>query len=323
MSFTFCDMFSGVGGMHLGCTPHGGECVLACEIDERARDIYQNNFGIIPETDIRKLDFFFKKEKLKIDLCTAGFPCQSYSALGKRGGLNDERGQLFFALFQFLVKMKPTSFLFENVKGLLTIERGKVLSEMEISLQHLGYTVSYFLLNSRDFDLPQNRERIYIVGNLNGIVFDPTDLEARRSKKITCLNHILESLQTLVPVKTMIFPCIDSSSSKNRYKENVTTTRTGFMLRAKRSNYTNRKLFSTNGIMGTLTTSSPPPIYDERLDMPRHLSKDELLRCQGFPINLFDKHVCSRSTVVKYIGNAVSVNVISAIVEEMRKQHLV
>jgi DNA (cytosine-5)-methyltransferase 1 len=315
VSFTFADMFAGVGGFHLGCSQNGGSCVLACEIDEMARDLYQSNFGIIAQPDIRKLAI---AKGTKIDLCCAGFPCQSYSTLGNRAGLHSERGRLFFALYRFLVQMRPPSFLFENVRGLLTIEKGKVLSEMEIALQHLGYSVSIFLLNSKNFELPQNRERIYIVGNLNGIRFDPTDLEARRSQVVTSLNHILEPLQTLIPVKTMIFP----SEVPDETYRNITTTRAGFMLRAKRSNYTNRKLFSTNGLMGTLTTSSPPPIYDERLDMPRHLSKDEVLRCQGFPINFFEKHICSRSIVVKYLGNAVSVNVISAIVAEMRKQKM-
>jgi DNA (cytosine-5)-methyltransferase 1 len=315
LPFTFADMFAGIGGFHLGCSSNGGQCVLACEIDEMARNIYQNNFDILPKSDIRKL------LELKInppDICCAGFPCQSYSTLGDRGGLHSERGRLFFALYRFLVEMKPTSFLFENVRGLLSIERGKTLSEMEISLRHLGYSVSYFLLNSKNFDLPQSRERIYIVGSLNGVVFDPTSLEARKSKNITCLNHILEPLQTLNPVKTMIFP----SEVPDETYQHVTTTRSGFMLRAKRSNYTNRKLFSTNGLMGTLATSSPPPIYDERIDMPRHLSKDELLRCQGFPTTFFDKNVCSRSTVVKYLGNAVSVNVISAIIAEMKLQRM-
>jgi DNA (cytosine-5)-methyltransferase 1 len=315
-SFSFIDLFCGVGGFHLGCMRNGGVCLAACEISEDARAVYLENYGLQPHDDIRTM----VPPKGKVDLVCAGFPCQPHSSLGRRLGMSDPRGRLFYALLKFLRRARPTCFLLENVKGLINISSGKVLSGILRCLKRLGYNVQHSVLNSKDFELPQHRSRLFIVGHRR-IDFDFSSLLERRSKRILCIGDVLDPVKKVMQVydkqhlKTFF-------GRDDLFEDGPHHTKVGFVLRAKKSNFTNRKLFSTSGILGTIATASPPPIFDERIKMPRHLTKRELLECQGFPAD-FKLPVCSRSTVVKYVGNAVSVNVVAAIVAEMRKQHLI
>lgn len=310
MPFTFVDLFSGIGGFHRGCIKNGGKCVAACEIDPYARDIYKENYGIIPHDDVRTMTAISG-----LDLVCAGFPCQSHSTLGFRKGFKDGRGRLFNDLCRFIGDSRPRAFLLENVKGLVL---NSTFKRHITVLRRLGYIVSWAVLDSREFGVPQHRERVYIVGALDGggstFTFD-TLLAA--SSRVT--------LRSILDKKLVLSDNLDCHIFDNTpFFEPPKITSVGFILRAQRSNFTNRKLFSTDGVIGTIATGSPPPIYDEAKGRVRHLSKTELLRAQGFPASLvFPGHVVvSRSTVLHYVGNAVTVPVIAAIVAEMRKQKL-
>lgn len=307
-TFTFVDLFSGIGGFHIGCVRNGGICKGACEINQEARQIYQDNYQIKPHDDIKTL-----APIRNIDLVCAGFPCQSHSTLGLRLGLKDKRGKLFEDLKRFLAASQPRAFLLENVKGLLSSNSGRSFDRVRKSLEEIGYHVSWAVLDTQNFGLPQHRERIYIVGSKEKTFdFDKLKRYAKHKK----LYEILDKGEPNSELRCDIF------DKAEIFKKPVETD-TGFILRAKLSNFTNRKLFSSNGIIGTIATASPPPIYDERYKMTRHLSKNELKRCQGFPTSFKFSKEMSRSDVVKYIGNAVSVNVIQAIVHEMKKQGVI
>ncbi len=142
------------------------DCVGFSEIDKYATQIYQShfpthkNYGDITKIDANTLPDF--------DLLVGGFPCQSFSIAGKRGGFNDTRGTLFFDVARILAAKKPRLFVLENVKGLLSHEGGKTFAVIISSLDELGYDVQWQVLNSKNFGVPQNRERVYIVGNLRG-----------------------------------------------------------------------------------------------------------------------------------------------------------
>jgi DNA (cytosine-5)-methyltransferase 1 len=302
MAFTFVDLFSGIGGFHLGCVQHNGRCVAACEIDPIARQIYETNYNIKPHDDIRTL-----KAIPGIDLVCAGFPCQSHSSLGKRKGFNDSRGELFYILVEFIKKSQPKFFLLENVMGLVTSNKGENFKIVIESLRETGYKVTWAILDSQNFGLPQHRKRVYIVGNKD-TSFDISQLKAWRSPKTIVQDIMDEEVQE--GLHCNIFKGHEIYDPPHE-------TVTGFLLRAKLSDFTNRKLFSSNGIIGTMTTASPPPIYDERHKMARHLSKTELLRCQGFPTTFIFPKSFSRTKVVHYLGNSVSVNVIYAVVKEL------
>jgi DNA (cytosine-5)-methyltransferase 1 len=164
----FIDLFAGTGGIRLGfeeaCKKFGlkTECVFSSEIDKNACASYELNFGHNPFSDITKVE-----DLPSFDFMLAGFPCQSFSYAGKRKGFGETRGTLFFEVERLLSKYKPKGFLLENVRGLTTHDEGKTFETIIHSLETLGYSVNYLLLNSSNFGVPQNRVRIYILGTLN------------------------------------------------------------------------------------------------------------------------------------------------------------
>ena len=164
----FADVFSGIGGFRLGLEKADSryKCVWSCELDKFAKSVYNHNFGEdCPAQDIREV----KTEEIPdIDMLVGGFPCQSFSIAGSRGGLEDTRGTLFFELCRILQDKKPKYYLFENVQNLLHHNGGNTFATVIKTLWELGYTVEWQVCNLRDFGLPQNRERIFIAGHLRG-----------------------------------------------------------------------------------------------------------------------------------------------------------
>ena len=157
--------FSGIGGFELGIgLDH--ECVGYSEIDKYANIIYKKhfpnhkNYGDITTIDAEQLPDF--------DLLVGGFPCQSFSIAGKRRGFEDTRGTLFFDLARILRATQPSLFVFENVKGLLSHDNGKTFSTIITTLNELGYDLQWQVLNSKNHGVPQNRERVFIIGHLRG-----------------------------------------------------------------------------------------------------------------------------------------------------------
>jgi DNA (cytosine-5)-methyltransferase 1 len=161
----FVDLFAGIGGIRLGFEQAldglGLEhnCVLSSEIDKNAQETYKLNFGEEPKGDIFKI-----KEFPQFDFLLAGFPCQPFSYAGKQKGFGDTRGTLFFEIEKRLAQYKPNGFILENVRGLITHDNGRTLSTIIQKLENLDYGVQYLLLNSSDYNVPQNRSRIYILG---------------------------------------------------------------------------------------------------------------------------------------------------------------
>ena len=164
----FIDLFAGTGGMRLAleqaCFELGikTSCVFSSEIDKNACKTYELNFGVNPYSDITQVTEF-----PNFNFLLAGFPCQSFSYAGKRKGFGDTRGTLFFDVERILKQQKPEYFLLENVRGLTTHDKGRTFKTITSNLENIGYEINYFLLNSSNFDVPQNRVRIYIVGVLN------------------------------------------------------------------------------------------------------------------------------------------------------------
>ena len=163
----FVDLFAGTGGIRLGLEQACAELsletrsILSSEIDAKACASYALNFGEQPCGDVRQIT-----DLPDFDLLLAGFPCQSFSYAGKREGFGDTRGTLFFEVERLLLLKKPKYFFLENVRGLTSHDKGRTFKTIIHSLENLGYGVDYFLLNSSQFDVPQNRVRIYIVGLL-------------------------------------------------------------------------------------------------------------------------------------------------------------
>ena len=160
----YLSLFSGIGGFELAIG-NRGKCVGYSEIDKYAIKVYERhfkheNFGDIQNIKARDLPDF--------DLLVGGFPCQAFSIAGKRRGFDDPRGNIFFEVARILDTKRPKLFLLENVKGLLSHDGGRTFSIILATLDELGYDVQWQVLNSKNFGVPQNRERVFIVGHLRG-----------------------------------------------------------------------------------------------------------------------------------------------------------
>ncbi len=163
--FTFIDLFAGIGGFRLALQNLGGKCLFSSEWDKPAQKTYFSNFGEMPYGDIT-CEEVKSAIPLDYDLLCAGFPCQSFSLAGKKRGFEEARGTLFFDVAEILRRTSPKAFFLENVKGLMIHEKGKTLQTiLRILRDELGYYVPEpEIVNARNFGLPQNRERVYIVG---------------------------------------------------------------------------------------------------------------------------------------------------------------
>jgi DNA (cytosine-5)-methyltransferase 1 len=169
-NFTFIDLFAGIGGFHLGATSNGGKCIAFSEIDKSAIQYYCENHSMSPKDNLG--DITRIKDLPKHDLLTAGVPCQSWSIAGRNLGFDDDRGQLWNDTIYLLKKSRPKAFIFENVKGLTDPRNKKAFKYILSRIEEAGYYASYYVLNSYDYGLLQNRIRVYIVGFESKIYFD-------------------------------------------------------------------------------------------------------------------------------------------------------
>ena len=167
----FLDLFAGIGGFRLGMESAGHECIGFCEIDKFARESYKaihNTKGEIELHDITTISDESIRGIGRVDIICGGFPCQAFSIAGARRGFEDTRGTLFFEIARFASILKPKYLFLENVKGLLNHDKGDTFEVILSTLDELGYDVEWQVLNSKDFGVPQNRERVFIIGHLRG-----------------------------------------------------------------------------------------------------------------------------------------------------------
>lgn len=167
----FIDLFAGIGGFRFGMESAGHECVAFCEIDKFARASYKaihNTEGEIELHDITQATDDEIRNIGHVDVICGGFPCQAFSIAGHRRGFEDTRGTLFFEIARFAAILKPKYLFLENVKGLLNHDRGNTFEVILSALDELGYDVEWQVLNSKDFGIPQNRERVFIIGHFRG-----------------------------------------------------------------------------------------------------------------------------------------------------------
>lgn len=170
-TFTFIDLFAGIGGFHQALKSLGGECVFASEIDEAALKTYKENYGIDANHDITTT---VAEDIPKHDILCGGFPCQAFSKAGKQNGLNDTRGTLFFEIERILKHHKTKTIILENVRNLTSHDHGRTWKIIQENLKALGYrlTAKPLLLSPHEFGIPHLRERVFIVG-----ILDPKNVD--------------------------------------------------------------------------------------------------------------------------------------------------
>ena len=284
----YISLFAGIGGFDLALDRLGHECVYTNEWDKHAAKVYETKFNRpVDTTDIRKVS---TEEIPEHDLLVGGFPCQAFSIAGKRLGFDDTRGTLFFEIARILKDKQPKYFILENVKGLISHNSGQTFRTIIATIAELGYDCQWNVLNSKNFGVPQNRERIYIVGHLRG-VSRPEVFSFRES---------------------------DSNSDETSEKDNITRTITtthahswGWNISYVINQLTNpphsgQRVYGTDGIAPTVTTGKKVWIPENTL--LRRLTEVECERLQGFPDNWADS--ISSTQRYKCLGNAVTVNVV-------------
>jgi DNA (cytosine-5)-methyltransferase 1 len=304
--FKFIDLFAGIGGIRIPFDELGGKCILGSEIDKYAKTTYNSYFDDMPEGDITNIK---PCEINDFDVLVGGFPCQPFSQAGHRKGFHDTRGTLFFEIEKILRCKTPRAFLLENVKGLKGHDKGNTFRVIKESLETMGYYVTEQVLSAKDFGLPQNRERIYIVGFWNKEDFErfnfpiPTNIKTR-------LGDILEKN---VPEKYTISDALWAGHQRRKKEHKEKGNGFGYGLFNADSVY-------TNTISARYYKDGSEILIEQKGKNPRKLTPIEAARLQGFPEALVlsaQKAGVSDTQLYKQLGNAVPVNVIRSIAKNI------
>lgn len=300
--FTFIDLFAGIGGIRRPYQKLGGKCVFSSEIDKFAIQTYEANWGETPSGDITKID---AKEIPSFDILLAGFPCQAFSIAGKRKGFADTRGTMFFEVERILEHHKPKCFMLENVKGLTNHDKGKTFKIMlDILENKLKYKVYYKVLNAKDYGVPQNRERIIIVGFKNHDV--KFEFPTPSNKKV----KVGDILEKDVAEKYTISDKIWASHQRRKEQHKAKGNGFGYSLFNEKSPY-------TSTISARYYKDGSEILIEQKDKNPRKLTPREAARLQGFPDDF--KLVVSDMQLYKQFGNSVPTKMIEAVANEIYK----
>ncbi len=301
-------LFAGIGGVELGFKKAGFEISWANEIDKNACITYRHNHKhTLFEKDLKDLQ---TSEVEKVDILTAGFPCQAFSIAGHQKGFRDDRGNVFFEILRFVDDLNPKVIFLENVKNLVGHDKGKTFKRITYELEERGYTLKYEVLNSCEYgNVPQNRERIYIL--------------AFKDKKIA------EKFNFPKPKKLnkKVTDFIDSETEEKYYytnsryykqlKDEMKHKDTLYQWRRVYVRENKSKLCPTlTANMGTGGHNVPLVIDDKDI---RKLTPRECARFQGYPETFSFPEKLANSSLYKQIGNSVTVPVIEAIARELKK----
>lgn len=336
--FTFIDLFAGIGGIRLPFQKLKGKCVFSSEWDKFAQKTYAANYGELPSGDITQV---VASDIPDHDILMGGFPCQAFSQAGKKQGFQDTRGTMFFEIQRILVEKRPKAFLLENVKQLQSHDKGRTLhtileilrgefsekTELEIDVseetkkalsEKLNYWVDFKVLRAADFGVPQNRERVFLVG-FDRDYFSPNcDFDQLFNWPIppkfpTRLGDILEDLSNISHQEDCytISDKLWEGHQRRKLEHGVKGNGFGYTLYNHDSPYTN-----------TLSAryykdGSEILISQEELGKnPRKLTPRECARLQGFPED-FIVDAVSQGQIYKQFGNSVCVKVIEALAKQM------
>jgi len=322
MNYKFIDLFAGIGGFRQGFERIGFECVFSSEMDVHAQEMYQANFGERPHGDITKID---EQEIPNHDILLAGFPCQPFSIAGEKKGFSDTRGTLFFDIARILKAKKPKVVVLENVKHFKNHDKGNTLKTILKTLNDLGYTTNWSVLNVKDFGIPQNRERTIIIGSLNGVSFNFNDLEKKNSVAIKDIleegefNYLDESEYTLIPnPKRQPSGLIFCGYRNKKIRTKGVRANTEHLSRVHKQP---NRIYSLQGTHPTLSSQESSGryfIYHE--GRVRKLTLKECFRLMGFPDDF--KLIGTQSKIYNRIGNSIVVPMVETIAREVKIQIL-
>lgn len=281
----FIDLFAGIGGFHIALHDLGCECVMACEIDDKARVTYETNFKKISPTLFEQNLFFKDVEKVVLknvpafDILCAGFPCQPFSQAGYKRGFQeakDNRGNMFFEILKFVKSHSPKILFLENVRHLIRHDEGKTFSVIKDAIENLGYSFNFKVVKASDFGLPQHRPRVFMVCFRKDIIGQELFEFPKPTELQTFMSDIFGE------------PCNKAI---------------GYTLRVggKSSGITDRRNWDTYMVNGKI----------------RKITSIEGKKMNGFP-NEFIFPV-SETQAMKQLGNSVAINTVRAIAKNILK----
>ena len=310
----YIDLFCGLGAFHTAFNRINilqnkikYTCVLASDIDEGVRNIYEENYGIKPEGDINKINI---DTIPNFDILCAGFPCQPFSIAGNQKGFQDEtRGNLFYKILEIIDKKQPETLMLENVKNLHTIHEGETFKIIKNELENRSYNVSYKVIDSRYYNSPQSRHRIYIICNKN--------------KNYT----FREINRPIVPVSTIIDYTIseyfdfiskyklEKCSEKSMMKYKLINKKTG------KGGRQGERVYDITKCGPTICASSGGPgaktglyYFDGKI---RTLSINETLKMFGFDDSYKYESLSNKKDMLFYLGNSIVVNVLEELIKDL------
>lgn len=337
----FLDLFAGIGGFRLGMEAAGHECIGFCEIDKFARASYKaihDTEGEIELHDITRVTDDDVRAIGEVDVICGGFPCQAFSIAGARRGFEDTRGTLFFEIARFASILKPKYLFLENVKGLLNHDKGNTFKTIIGALDGLGYDVEWQVLNSKNFGVPQNRERVFIIGHLrrgrSGNVFP---FGGKVENTDPGLKNEIKKYGTIQPNYNQsgvvydtdgIAPTLRAYQGgnlepkirvKEATKQGYAEATIGDSVNLSHPNSKTRRGRVGKQIANTLLTGESQGVIEPDFRIRKLTPRGECWRLQGFPDWAFDRsqEVNSNNQLYKQAGNSVTVNVIAAIAERL------
>ena len=305
-SFTFIDLFAGIGGMRIAFEKSGGRCVFSSEWNKFSQQTYEANFGDVPDGDITKIK---ARDIPNHDILVGGFPCQPFSiagvsskkALGRKHGFEDEtQGTLFFDIVRIIKEKKPRAFLLENVKNLKGHDKGNTFRVIMKKLrEELGYDVHYKIVDASSV-VPQHRERIFIVGFRKPMDFEFPKLADKRPKLKDVLEKKVDGKYTLTD---------GTWKALQRHKE----------MHSKKGNGFGYSMADMDSIAKTLSAryykDGAEILIPQGKKNPRRLTPRECARIMGFPEKF--KILVSDSQAYRQFGNAVVVPVVKEIAKSV------
>lgn len=314
--FSFIDLFAGIGGFRIALESVGGKCVFSSEWDKHCQESYKLNYNEIPHGDITKI---YEKDIPKHDILCAGFPCQSFSVAGKQKGFDDTRGTLFFDIARIAMVHQPKVLFLENVRNLNAHNGGATFQIISNTLKQLGYNVFHKVLNAKNFGLPQNRERILIIG-------------IRKDLNILKFNFpkIHSNFKTISDIKEPDSKTTNYIINRDDIKINELKLRkaklggkvrkplqVGVIANGGQGN----RIYHENGVGITLAASSGGAAAKTGAyfinDKVRKLSPREAARLQGFPESFLI--IENENQALKQFGNSVPINIIKDVMEEIKR----
>lgn len=299
-------MFAGIGGIRIPFQELGGKCVFTSEWDSFSQKTYRVNFGGEIQGDITQVD---EKDIPDFDILLGGFPCQPFSQAGLHKGFSDTRGSLFFDIERIIIEKRPKAFLLENVKQLKGHDKGRTFKIIEEHLKALDYSVSATVLRAGDFGVPQNRERIYIVG-LDREYFDiPADYSFEFPVPPKTPTRLGDILSRNVDEKYTISERLYEGHKRRKDKHKKKGNGFGFSVFNPDSEY-------TNTLSARYYKDGSEILIDQGEGIPpRKLTPRECARLQGFPEQFIIP--VSDTRAYKQFGNSVAVPVIRAVAKNI------